>query len=85
MYDAELYRTKEEVERWKKRDPVALFAGKLREHNMLTDAGWNELEQQIAEELTDAVAFAEAGPWEPVEDLTKDVYTPRAEAAPEAR
>jgi TPP-dependent pyruvate/acetoin dehydrogenase alpha subunit len=27
-------------------------------------------------EIADAVAFAEAGPWEPVEELTRDVYTP---------
>jgi hypothetical protein len=34
------------------------------------------MEATIADEIADAVAFAEAGPWEPLEDLTKDVYTP---------
>ena len=33
------------------------------------------LEKDVAAEVAEAVAFAEAGPWEPVEDLTKDVYT----------
>jgi TPP-dependent pyruvate/acetoin dehydrogenase alpha subunit len=34
------------------------------------------METAIATEIAEAVAFAEAGPWEPLEDLTKDVYTP---------
>jgi TPP-dependent pyruvate/acetoin dehydrogenase alpha subunit len=33
------------------------------------------LEAAVADEIEQAVAFAEAGPWEPVEDLRKDVYT----------
>mgnify|MGYP000654150865 CR=1 FL=1 len=38
MYDAELYRTREEVEQWKKRDPISLFVAQLREAALLTDA-----------------------------------------------
>ena len=34
--------------------------------------------RSIRGEIDAAVAVAEAGPWEPVEDLTKDVYTPVA-------
>ena len=37
---------------------------------------WRAIEASVADEVDEAVAFAEAGPWEPVEDLTKDVYTP---------
>jgi hypothetical protein len=33
------------------------------------------MESDIAAEIDGAVAYAEAGPWEPIEDLTKDVYT----------
>ncbi len=76
MYDAELYRTKEEVEHWKKRDPINLFVAQLREAALLTDADLATIEARVAAEIDEAVAFAEAGPWEPVEDLTKDVYTP---------
>lgn len=76
MYDAELYRSKGEVEQWKKRDPVATFAASLRDRGLLTDQKLAELEVSVADQVTAAVAFAEAGPWEPVEDLTKDVYTP---------
>lgn len=77
MYDAELYRTKEEVERWKQRDPVRLFSEGLRAQGVLTDAVLDKLEAAVADEIADAVTFAEASPWEPLEDLTKDVYTER--------
>lgn len=78
MYDAELYRGKDEVEQWKKRDPIALFTALLREQGVLCDAELAELERSVAEQVAAAVEFAEAGPWEPLEDLTKDVYTPVA-------
>jgi len=77
MADPDLYRTKEEIEHWKQRDPIALFEGRLREAKLLADAELAAVEAEIAAELEDAVAVAEAGPWEPVEDLTNDVYTPR--------
>jgi pyruvate dehydrogenase E1 component alpha subunit len=78
MYDAELYRTKEEVERWKERDPIAGFLGLLREWKCLTAEDLEKIEAEVAAEIAEAVAFAETSPWEPVEDLTKDVYTERA-------
>jgi pyruvate dehydrogenase E1 component alpha subunit len=78
MYDAELYRSKDEVERWKKRDPINLFSGRLRELGVLTDENLAALEVQVTAEVADAIGFAEAGAWEPIEDLTKDVYSPVA-------
>ncbi|MBI3603980.1 MAG: pyruvate dehydrogenase (acetyl-transferring) E1 component subunit alpha [Nitrospirae bacterium] len=75
MYDAERYRTKEEVEQWKQRDPIAIFEGLLREWKCLTSEDLAGIEAAIAAEIAEAIAFAEAGHWEPVEDLTKDVYT----------
>jgi len=76
MYDPDLYRSKEEVEQWKKRDPLVTFEASLRQWGLLTDAEKAKIETAVDAEITEAVAFAEAGPWEPVEDLTKDVYTP---------
>jgi len=76
MYDAELYRTKDEVAQWKQRDPIALFEQQLRAQGALEDADLQKMESTIADEIAEAMAFAEAGPWEPLEDLTKDVYTP---------
>jgi TPP-dependent pyruvate/acetoin dehydrogenase alpha subunit len=75
MYDPELYRSKEEVEEWKKRCPIARFEAHLHESKGISEADFAAIEKTIESEIDEAVAFAEAGPWEPVEDLMKDVYT----------
>lgn len=80
MYDAELYRGKDEVERWKARDPISTYVAYLRGQNLLADAELAEMEQEVAARVAESVAFAEAGAWEPVEDLLKDVHTPSSDA-----
>jgi pyruvate dehydrogenase E1 component alpha subunit len=72
-YDPELYRSKEEVERWKQRDPIPALEARLREARLMGPADRDELEAAAAREVEEAVAFAEASPWEPVEDLLRDV------------
>jgi TPP-dependent pyruvate/acetoin dehydrogenase alpha subunit len=76
MYDAELYRTKDEVAQWKQRDPITLFQQRLRAAGYLTDNDLDNMETAIATEIVEAVSFAESGSWEPLENLTKDLYTP---------
>ena len=73
--DPELYRGKEEVAEWKRRDPIALFTARLQEAGLVSDADLAALETAVAGAIDEAVREAEAGPWEPVEDLTRDVYT----------
>ena len=75
MYDPELYRSKAEVEEWKARDPIPALEGLMREWKAIGSEDLPKLERQIAGEIDEAVAFADASPWEPVEDLEKDVYT----------
>jgi len=75
MYDAELYRSKDEVSAWKQRDPIATFEESLRNANLLRDSDLERLDATIAAELEEAVTFAETSPWEPVEHLTHDVST----------
>jgi pyruvate dehydrogenase E1 component alpha subunit len=74
MYDPELYRAKEEVEQWKRRDPIVLFRARLEEAGILTATEMEALDSEARSTTERAVAFAEAGEWEPVEDLLKDVY-----------
>jgi pyruvate dehydrogenase E1 component alpha subunit len=76
MADPQLYRSKEEVERWKKRDPIDAFSRLLRERDLLTDAEREDLEAAVSQEIEEAVRIAEAGSWEPAEQLSDDVYTP---------
>lgn len=74
MFDAELYREKAEVEEWKKHGPILRFGAWLRENDILHDTEMQAIETEVAAEVDAAVAFAEAGTWEAVDDLTKDVY-----------
>jgi pyruvate dehydrogenase E1 component alpha subunit len=75
MYDPDLYRTKDEIERWKANDPIVRFGATLRARGLLDDADVTAVDNAVAAEVEVAVAEAEAGPWEPVEDLLKDVGT----------
>ncbi|NMH97786.1 pyruvate dehydrogenase (acetyl-transferring) E1 component subunit alpha [Pseudonocardia sp. K10HN5] len=77
MYDADRYRDRAEIERWRERDPVELLAGALGADGLLDDAGREALEAETAAEIDRAVANAEAGPLEPVEDLTRFVRSQR--------
>jgi pyruvate dehydrogenase E1 component alpha subunit len=77
MYDAELYRSKAEVEEWKRRDPINLLIRRLREQQQLSDRELTEQERVSAIEIAEAVAFAESGTWESVDELTRDVCTPK--------
>ena len=75
MFDAELYRDKAEVERWKEHGPIATFVAALREARLLDDTDVARLEAAVERELAAAVAFAEAATFEDVTDLARDVYT----------
>jgi pyruvate dehydrogenase E1 component alpha subunit len=74
MADPELYRGKEEVAEWKKRDPIASFAARLMAGGLLNDAELAALEKSAWQDVDWAVDAAERGEWEPVEDLERDVY-----------
>jgi pyruvate dehydrogenase E1 component alpha subunit len=75
MFDPELYRAKAEVEQWKQRCPIAAYTQKLKTAGGIDEAGLTALESEVAAEIAAAVAYAEAGSWEPVENLARDVYT----------
>ncbi|MGA8051929.1 MAG: pyruvate dehydrogenase (acetyl-transferring) E1 component subunit alpha [Burkholderiales bacterium] len=76
MFDPDLYRDKQEIEQWKTRGPLHTFSARLKAEGKLTEAQFLALDAEVAKEVEDAVAFAEAGGWEPVEDLARDLYTP---------
>lgn len=82
MYDPQLYRDKDEIERWRQRDPIERLAARLVQAGWLNAAAREVMEREVAAELAAAVAFAEAGTWEPVEDLERFVVS--EQRAPEA-
>jgi pyruvate dehydrogenase E1 component alpha subunit len=74
MYDPELYRTKDEVAEWRERDPIDMFVARLQREGLLDEAALAEIEARVAATVDAAVAFAEAGTFEDVRDLTRHVY-----------
>jgi pyruvate dehydrogenase E1 component alpha subunit len=76
MFDPELYRDKAEVERWKQHGPIHSFTDKLKAAGLMSEDDFQRLDREAMVEVDDAVAFAEAGTWEPVAGLTRDVMTP---------
>ncbi len=52
---------------------ITLFVAQMQNAGVLRDEDVRELEHRVEREVADAVAFAEAGTWEPVEDLTRFV------------
>jgi pyruvate dehydrogenase E1 component alpha subunit len=75
MYDPELYRSREEVERWKERDPIAALSAALQQAGTLDSPALEQMEAEVIAEIDDAVAFAEAGTLEPLADLERWVYS----------
>ena len=77
MFDAELYRDKAEVEAWKQRGPLHTFTDRLKAQGLMAESDFERLDAEVLAEVGAAVAFAEQGAWEPVEDLLRDVCTER--------
>jgi pyruvate dehydrogenase E1 component alpha subunit len=73
MADPDLYRTKQEIEEWKKRDPILLFQRRLQDAGVLDESALAAMEAEVEAEIEEAVRFAETSPWEPVEELLNDV------------
>jgi len=77
MYDPDRYRDKAEIERWKERDPIVTLTAQLKQDGDLTDHDLEVFEKEITAEIAHAIDTADAADTEPVEDLTKFVYSPR--------
>ncbi|MCW1957419.1 MAG: pyruvate dehydrogenase (acetyl-transferring) E1 component subunit alpha [Mycobacterium sp.] len=76
MFDPELYRDKAEVAEWREHDPIAVFTQRCVADGTLSDADVAAIEKSAAEEISAAVAFAEAGTLEDVATLTNHVMAP---------
>ncbi len=67
------YRTKDEVEVERKRDPLILLQGRIREEGLGTDADFRTIEQEVAHTITASVRFAEESPFPEPQTLHDDV------------
>ncbi|MBO8141247.1 MAG: pyruvate dehydrogenase (acetyl-transferring) E1 component subunit alpha [Firmicutes bacterium] len=74
MADPELYRSKEEVEQWKARDPIAAFRRRLEEEGIATAAEFEAIDRRVAETVDEAVRFANESPEPDPATLFDHVY-----------
>jgi len=70
----EEYRSEEELQEWKQRDPIDLFKALLIEQNIYSEEEINELQDNVAETVNDALEFARESPYPNEEDLLEDMY-----------
>jgi len=74
MADPEQYRSKEEVARWRERDPLSSFGALLLAEGVLERADLERIDAEAIARVDDAVAFAESSPFPAPETLYDDVY-----------
>jgi pyruvate dehydrogenase E1 component alpha subunit len=72
--DPEVYRTKEEVEEWRKKDPVKVFRDRLLDDEVISEPEVEEMRERIERRVLDAVEFAENSPEPPLESLYDHLY-----------
>ena len=73
MSDAMKYRTKEEMEKAKLRDPIAVYEVRLRSKGLLTDEQADAMEEEVAQVVSEAVKQADADPHPAPEERFDDI------------
>jgi pyruvate dehydrogenase E1 component alpha subunit len=71
------YRTDEEVELWKQRDPIFTFESRMIDAGIATAADFEAVWAEWRAAIDDAIAFAEESPLPTVDQITQGVYTTR--------
>lgn len=72
--DARKYRTREEEQEWRKKDPIKRFKEYLIDKGLLTEEKAEQLREEAFQEIEDAVKYAESSPEPAIESLLEDVY-----------
>ena len=72
--DPEVYRTKEEVEEWRKKDPIAVFRDRVLADGIISEEDLDQMRERVEQRVLDAVAFADASPEPPLESLYDHLY-----------
>lgn len=73
MSDPAKYRTREELDRAKERDPIVLYETILKERGWVDDAQLSQLHDQVKQEIEEAIEFAENSPEPPIEAMYEDI------------
>jgi pyruvate dehydrogenase E1 component alpha subunit len=73
MADPELYRLKDEIEEYRKRDAIELLKSQLQELGWLDDATFDEITQRVEDDVNESVRFAEESPEPELDTLYNNV------------
>ena len=73
------YRTKDEVEEFRKRDPIVVLRERMGEEELLDDEAYEALDREAIAAVEDALQFAEESPDPDPSELWTDVYAPEAD------
>jgi TPP-dependent pyruvate/acetoin dehydrogenase alpha subunit len=68
------YRSENEINEWKKRDPIILLRGDLVRNRVLGESEVTDIEAQVAVEVAEAVEFARSSPFPTAEEAFEHVY-----------
>jgi len=74
MADPEEYRTKEEVEEWRERDPIRAFADRLVDEGVLTNEDVERMDREAIEAVDEAAQFADQSPFPELDSLYDEIY-----------
>ena len=74
MSDAQLYRSKDEVEEYKKIDPITQVLDVIKDQKFATDAEIDVIDERVKNLVEDCVAFAEESPFPEIQQLYDVVY-----------
>ena len=72
--DQQRYRTREEVEAWKKKDPISRFRSMLIREGIITEEEAERIEREAKETIEEAVRFAQNSPEPSLEGIEEEVY-----------
>ena len=70
----ESYRTDEEVERWRERDPIEVHSNWLTEQEIASQEEIEAVREEVAETIAEALQFARESPYPEMDDLLNDMY-----------
>ncbi len=80
--DRNRYRSKEEIEAWRARDPIVRFEAEILALGLATEAQVAAIGDEVKEQMAEAAARASASPWPAAGDVMRDVYSPAGSACP---
>ena len=74
--DRNRYRSREEIDAWKARDPIVRFEREIVALGLASETRIAKIAAEAEKEMAEAIAFASASPWPSAIDVARDVYTP---------